>query len=133
MHWTTYRHIPGDAPEKPTRPQARQANSAPDAAYSRYMTTPATRGDEVFARWPFPSRDRPSTLKRLMHIVQRPRHYVSPVTLTAMRPVLRYSSTRDAFVLRMVGDHRGPVLRRERRTGPDQHLGEERRQSLSAT
>jgi hypothetical protein len=34
MHWTTYRHIPGDAPEKPTRPQARQANSSPDAARS---------------------------------------------------------------------------------------------------
>jgi hypothetical protein len=34
MHWTTYCHIPGDAPEKPTRPQARQANSAPDAACS---------------------------------------------------------------------------------------------------
>ena len=32
MHWTTYRHIPGDAPEKPTRPQARQANSSPNAA-----------------------------------------------------------------------------------------------------
>ncbi len=50
-----------------------------------------------------------------MHTVQRPRRYVSPVTLTAMRPVLRYSSTRDAFVLRVVGSHRGPVLRRERR------------------
>jgi hypothetical protein len=32
MHWTTYRHIPGDAPEKPARPKARQANSVPDAA-----------------------------------------------------------------------------------------------------
>ena len=27
MHWTTYRHIPGDAPEKAARPQARQPNS----------------------------------------------------------------------------------------------------------
>ncbi len=32
MHWTTYRHIPGDAPEKPTRPQARPANSSLGAA-----------------------------------------------------------------------------------------------------
>jgi hypothetical protein len=32
-----------------------------------------------------------------------------------MRPMLRYSSARDAFVLRVVGSHRGPVLRRERR------------------
>ena len=34
MHWATYRQIPGDAPEKPTRPQARQANSSLDAASS---------------------------------------------------------------------------------------------------
>jgi hypothetical protein len=32
MHWTTYRHIPGDAPEKPARPKACQANSVPGAA-----------------------------------------------------------------------------------------------------
>jgi hypothetical protein len=62
-----------------------------------------------------------------MHTVQRPRRYVSPVTLTAMRPVLRYSSTRDAFVLRMVGSHRGPVLRRERRIVRARYDGPERR------
>jgi hypothetical protein len=32
-----------------------------------------------------------------------------------LRPVLRYSATRDAFVLRGVGSHRGPVLRPDRR------------------
>ena len=63
-----------------------------------------------------------------MHTVQRPRRYVSSVTLTAMRPVLRYSSTRDAFVLRMVGSHRGPVLRRERRTAQAEYDGTDRRQ-----
>ena len=62
-----------------------------------------------------------------MHTVQRPRRYVSPVTLTAMRPVLRYSSTRDAFVLRLVGSHRGPVLRRERRIASAKYDGPERR------
>ncbi len=68
-----------------------------------------------------------------MHPVQRPRRYVSPVTLTAMRPVLRYSSTRDAFVLRMVGSHRGPVLRRERRIAKvDEYDGPERRDRPSA-
>jgi hypothetical protein len=66
-----------------------------------------------------------------MHAAQRPRRYVSPVTLTAMRPVLRYSSTRDAFVLRMVGGHRGPVLRRERRTAQGWYGGPERRQRPS--
>jgi hypothetical protein len=29
--------------------------------------------------------------------------------------VLRYSATRDAFVLRGIGSHRGPVLRSDRR------------------
>jgi hypothetical protein len=67
-----------------------------------------------------------------MHTVQRPRRYVSPVTLTAMRPVLRYSSARDAFVLRMVGSHRGPVLRRERRIAKVEHDGPERRDRSSA-
>jgi hypothetical protein len=45
-----------------------------------------------------------------------------------MRPVLRYSSTRDAFVLRMVGGHRGPVLRRERRIARAEYDGPERRE-----
>ena len=67
-----------------------------------------------------------------MHTVQRPRRYVSPVTLTAMRPVLRYSSTRDAFVLRMVGSHRGPVLRRERRIAKVEYDGPERRDRSAA-
>ena len=62
-----------------------------------------------------------------MHTVHRPRRYVSPVTLMAMRPVLRYSYTRDAFVLRVVGSHRGPVLRRERRIARAKHIGPERR------
>ena len=49
-----------------------------------------------------------------------------------MRPVLRYSSTRDAFVLRVVGSHRGPVLRRERRAARAEYDGPERRQRASA-
>lgn len=45
-----------------------------------------------------------------------------------MRPMLRYSSARDAFVLRVVGSHRGPVLRRERRIAPQsEYYGPERR------
>jgi hypothetical protein len=50
-----------------------------------------------------------------------------------MRPVLRYSTTRDAFVLRVVGGHRGPVLRRERRTGNAQYDGPERRLRSSSS
>jgi len=34
-----------------------------------------------------------------------------------MRPLLRYSDSRDAYVLRRVGHRVGPVLRRDRRRG----------------
>jgi hypothetical protein len=86
--------------------------------------------------WPYgPSEEVVNTLllEVAMHTVQRPRRYVSPVTLTAMRPVLRYSSTRDAFVLRMVGSHRGPVLRRERRIAQAELHGPERRDRVTAS
>jgi hypothetical protein len=35
-----------------------------------------------------------------------------------MRPVLRYSNARDAYVLRLVGSNVGPVLRADRRHQP---------------
>jgi hypothetical protein len=50
---------------------------------------------------------------------------VSPTTLTVMRPLLRYSLGREAYVLRLVGGQTGPVLRPDRRhkllelNGPD--------------
>ena len=50
-----------------------------------------------------------------MRTVRRPRRYVAGHWLTVMRPVLRYSSARDAFVLRAVGSNVGPVLRVDRR------------------
>ena len=50
-----------------------------------------------------------------------------------MRPVLRYSSTRDAFVLRIVGSHRGPVLRRERRIAQAEYHAPERRDRVTAS
>jgi hypothetical protein len=37
--------------------------------------------------------------------------------LFVLRPLLRYSATRDAFVLRFVGRSAGPVLRVDRRHG----------------
>jgi hypothetical protein len=33
-----------------------------------------------------------------------------------LRPLLRHSSARNAYVLRLVGSNYGPVLRAERRT-----------------
>ncbi len=50
-----------------------------------------------------------------MRSIPRPRRYIAPPLLFVLRPLLRYSATRDAFVLRGVGSHRGPVLRPDRR------------------
>ncbi len=50
-----------------------------------------------------------------MRSVGRPRRYVARFWLALFRPFLRYSVTRDAFVLRLVGRSVGPVLRPNRR------------------
>jgi hypothetical protein len=50
--------------------------------------------------------------KGSMRSVTRPRHYVPRPLLLLLRPVLRYSVTRDAYVLRGIGGSMGPVLRR---------------------
>jgi hypothetical protein len=50
-----------------------------------------------------------------MRTVQRPRRYVPERWLVLMRPFLRYSGSRQAFVLRVVGRQIGPVLRVDRR------------------
>ena len=45
---------------------------------------------------------------------QRPRHEVGPVVKTLVKPFFRYSTTRDAYVLRVIGNQRGPVLKDKR-------------------
>jgi hypothetical protein len=45
----------------------------------------------------------------------RPSRYIPGRLLALMRPLLRYSMTRDAYVLRVVGGRFGPVLRADRR------------------
>jgi hypothetical protein len=40
----------------------------------------------------------------------RPRRAVSPATIVLLRPAFRYSPIRDAYVLRLIGGSRGPVL-----------------------
>ncbi len=50
-----------------------------------------------------------------MRTVKRRRRYVARQWLLLMRPLMRYSSARDAYVLRVIGSNRGPVLRPERR------------------
>jgi hypothetical protein len=62
-----------------------------------------------------------------MRSVGRPRRYVARTWLIVFRPFLRYSVTRDAFVLRLVGRSVGPVLRPNRRHGRGSFEGAERR------
>jgi hypothetical protein len=47
---------------------------------------------------------------------ERQRRYLPGWTLVPLRPLFRYSAARDAYVLRLVGNRRGPVLRRDRRS-----------------
>jgi hypothetical protein len=47
-----------------------------------------------------------------MRNAPRPRRELRPVILVALRPFLRYSTVRDAYVLRVIGNRWGPVLRR---------------------
>jgi hypothetical protein len=52
-----------------------------------------------------------SMLGEIQTVPRRPRRNVSPVLLTLLRPLLRFSFSRDAYVLRLGGDRFGPVLR----------------------
>ncbi|HTU96062.1 MAG TPA: hypothetical protein VMF14_09505 [Solirubrobacteraceae bacterium] len=62
-----------------------------------------------------------------MQSIERPRQYVSPARLYAMYPVLRFSYERGAYVLRFVGETRGPVLRKNRRRRQRAFSGGDRR------
>jgi hypothetical protein len=50
-----------------------------------------------------------------MRTVKRPRRYIAPRWIAIGRPLFRYSTPRDAYVLRVVGRKWGPVLRSDRR------------------
>lgn len=69
----------------------------------------------------------------LMRTQQRPRRYIAAHWLLALKPVLRYSATRDAYVLHGIGNSTGPVLRVDRRRrGRSSYAGAERRRRMSA-
>jgi hypothetical protein len=57
----------------------------------------------------------------------RPRQYVSAARLYAMFPLLRFSYERGAYVLRLFGETRGPVLRKDRRRQQQEFAGRDRR------
>lgn len=48
-----------------------------------------------------------------MRTTPRSRHHLHPLLLALFRPALRYSYTREAYVLRGIGNHRGPVFVRD--------------------
>lgn len=68
-----------------------------------------------------------------MRSVARPRRYIPGYRLLVLRPLLRYSVTREAFVLRFVGNSVGPVLRpdRRRRVRRQRFEGIERRRAAA--
>jgi hypothetical protein len=54
----------------------------------------------------------PTVLQGEPEVAQRrPRRKVGSAILTMVRPLFRFSRSRNAYVLRGVGDRRGPVLR----------------------
>jgi hypothetical protein len=64
-------------------------------------------------------------------MVKRPRRYIARHWLLLLRPALRYSRSRDAYVLRVVGGRVGPVLRAERRLVRRPRFGEIERRRTS--
>lgn len=65
-----------------------------------------------------------------MRTQPRPRRYIARHWFMLLKPVVRYSATRDAWVLRWLGRSKGPVLRvdrRARRRGLSPYAGKERR------
>jgi hypothetical protein len=70
-----------------------------------------------------------------MRSATRPRRYVAQHWLLLLKPALRYSVTRDAFVLRLLGNSAGPVLRpdRRRRRRREPFQGVERRRAQTTT
>jgi len=54
-----------------------------------------------------------------LRTVRRPRRYVAQHWLTLLTPAFAYDYTRDAYVLRGIGERVGPVLRADRRTHGD--------------
>jgi hypothetical protein len=67
-----------------------------------------------------------------MQRTARERRYVSPASILLRRPFLRYDMSRSAYVLRVVGEHRGPVLRPDRRRGQRPFEGHDRRAEMAA-
>jgi hypothetical protein len=62
----------------------------------------------------------------------RPRHYLAPWVLVTARPFFRFSASRNAYVLRVIGGRAGPVLMRDQRRHTSHYQGLDRRGQQSA-
>jgi hypothetical protein len=67
-----------------------------------------------------------------MRTVPRKRRFLAGHWLSLLAPVIRYSNSRDAYVLRVVGNRMGPVLRVDRRLERRQVEGVDRRRAHAA-
>ncbi|HEX3510205.1 MAG TPA: hypothetical protein VHT27_03810 [Solirubrobacteraceae bacterium] len=67
-----------------------------------------------------------------MRTTHRPRRYLAQYWIFLLRPFLRYSPSRRAYVLRIIGSLHGPVLRVDRRTATFGFDGAERRRARVA-
>jgi hypothetical protein len=67
-----------------------------------------------------------------MRTVPRRRRFLASHWLSLLAPVLRYSNSRDAYVLRAIGNRMGPVLRVDRRLERRPLDGVDRRRAHAA-
>jgi hypothetical protein len=58
-----------------------------------------------------------------MRTEPRPRREITPAKLAWLDPFVRYSATRDAYVLKGVGRHIGPVFRLADGASQNSNLG----------
>jgi hypothetical protein len=67
-----------------------------------------------------------------MRTMKRPRRYLAKHWMTLMHPMFRYSTSRDAYVLRGVGSSLGSVVRVDRRASSRGFAGVDRRRASAA-
>ena len=68
-----------------------------------------------------------------MRTYERPRRYLPRHWLLLLKPLFRYSSSRRAYVLRLIGNKTGPVLRSERRARRQPRVNGRNRRGRAST
>ena len=68
-----------------------------------------------------------------MRTYERPRRYLPRHWLLLLKPLFRYSTSRRAYVLRLIGNKTGPVLRSERRAKRQPRVNGRNRRGRAST